>query len=40
MSKEIQTFIRRAPTDVVQDLFGALSLVVILVAGLHLPGFF
>lgn len=40
MSKEIKSVIRLAPHNILQDMVGALSLVVMLIGGLHLPGLF
>lgn len=40
MSKEIKSVIRLAPHNFLQDMVGALSLVVMLIGALHLPGLF
>lgn len=40
MSKDIKSILRHAPNTLLSDMVGAVSLVVILVGGLHLPGMF
>ncbi len=40
MAREIRTMIERSRDTLVSDAIGALSLVVMLVAGLSLPGLF
>ena len=40
MITQIKTTIRNAHTTLLQDAIGAASLMVMLVAGLHLPGLF
>jgi hypothetical protein len=40
MAKDIRTMIERSRDTLVSDAIGALSLVVMLVAGLSLPGLF